>query len=262
MKPLSFVVLITVLALSCATFVQAGLEDGLVLYLPFDEGSGDVTGDLSGNGHDGDIEGPIWTEGKFGKALEFNGDGDFVDVPYSDDFAITDAITLGAWVTANVPFPINWKGIINARKSTYGPFLLQTGANPASPLGEMGLYLGGAWTWVQTVKPLDEEFHHVVGTFDADDGYHIYFDGEMNDGAGGADKGIIDTDPAEEGVVIGHNYGYADRWWDGIIDEVVIYNRALSEDEVAQLFEAPPIAAAVYYKDKLSTTWGKLKNSR
>jgi hypothetical protein len=263
MEKFALIVSVAVLALSFVTLTRAGLEDGLVLYLPFDEGAGETTGDLSGKDHDGDIVGATWTDGRFGKALSFNGDGDFVDVPYSDDFAITDGITLGAWVTANVPFPLNWKGIINARKSTYGPFLLQTGSNPATPLGEIGLYLGGAWTWAQTQTPLDENFHHLVGTYDPDDGYRMYFDGQPNDGPNsGAVAGPIDTDPGEEGVVIGHNYGYADRWWDGIIDEVVIYNRVLSEEEVAQLFEAPPVSAAVHYKGKLSTAWGKLKDSR
>ena len=108
--------------LFAASVVEASLTDGLVLYLPFDEGQGEVAGDLSGNGHDGTLEGPEWTEGEFGNALSFDGVEAFVDVPFSDDFVITEGITLGAWVAANVPFSPEWKGIINAQQSTYGPF--------------------------------------------------------------------------------------------------------------------------------------------
>lgn len=256
-----FAIAVMFLMVAVDLSAKADLSDGLVLYLPFDEGSGKVAKDVSGNNHNGVINGAAWTEGKFGNALEFNGADNFVNVPFDDDFVITEAITLGAWVTANVPFPLNWKGIINARSSTYGPYLLQTGASPAAPLGEMGLYLAGAWTWAQTLSPLDQDFHHLVGTYNPDESYTMYFDGEQNDGPNsGAANATIDQDPGEEGVVIGHNYGYADRWWDGIIDEVIIYNRVLTADEVTQLFqESLSTTLAVGSAGNLSTTWGKIK---
>ncbi|MFQ6039766.1 MAG: LamG domain-containing protein [Candidatus Poribacteria bacterium] len=237
----------------------ANLEDGLVLYLPFDAGQGKVASDLSENKSNGSITGAEWVEGKFGKALSFNGKDSFVEAPFSDVFNITEAISLGAWVTANVPFNPQWRGIINARKSTYGPYLLQTGG---AAKAEIGLYLSGAWTWLRTSSSLEPKaFHHVVGTYDQKNGLHIYFDGAIDDGEGsaGAKAGPIDETP-DEGVVIGHNYNFAGRWWDGIIDEVVIYNRALSEDEVKELFLAPPVSAAVRAMGKLATTWGHLKN--
>lgn len=247
-----------------ANFANADLKNGLVLYLPLDEGSGTVVHDQSGNKHDGKINGATWINGQFGKALNFNGTDNFVEIPYANDFAIADGITLGAWVNANVPFPENWKAVINARKSTYGPYLLQTGASPAAPLGEMGIYIGGAWTWAQTKTPLDKSFHHLVGTFDATKGYVMYLDGKQNVGptSGGA-KGNIDIDKGKEGVTIGHGYGFAPRWWSGIIDEVVIYNRAITEDEVAQLFKASlSNLLAVGSAGKLSTTWGEIKEMR
>ncbi len=119
----------------------------MVLYFPFDAGQGGVAVDLSGNEHDGSIEGAEWVEGEFDKALSFNGTDSFVEVAFTNDFVITEAITLGAWVTANVPFNPEWRCIINARKSTYGPFLLQTGG---AAKAEVGLYLSGA---VQTCRP-------------------------------------------------------------------------------------------------------------
>ena len=246
-------------SLLLVSFVQADLQNGLIMYLPFDEGQGEVAGDLSGNGHDGKLEGPKWVEGKFGKALAFDGVDNFVEIPFADDFIITDAITLGAWVTANVPFDPAWKGIINAQETTYGPFLLQTGGDSKA---EMGLMLGGAWTWLRTSTSLESDvFHQIVGTYDLKNGLHIYFDGKLDDGEGsaGAKPGPIDEAP-NEAIAVGHNYGFDGRFWDGEIDEVVIYNRAISEDEVAELFENPPVSAAVSSKDKITSTWALIKS--
>ncbi|MBD3181699.1 hypothetical protein GF312_05365, partial [Candidatus Poribacteria bacterium] len=83
--------------------VNANLEEGLVLYLPFDEGEGDTTQDLSPNGFVGTIEKAEWGEGKFGNALIFGGDGAFVEVPYNEAFDFKEGITMAAWVTANLP---------------------------------------------------------------------------------------------------------------------------------------------------------------
>ena len=67
------------------SFVKADLWDGLVLYLPFDEGEGVVANDSSENQLTGDIFGdPEWVDGQFGGALDFDGDGDYVEVPYND----------------------------------------------------------------------------------------------------------------------------------------------------------------------------------
>ncbi len=77
---------------------------GLVLYLPFDEGSGTIAKDYSGNGNDGTlcngatcgVQGPTWTTGKVGGALSFDGVDDYVIVPDSASLNITNAITLAA----------------------------------------------------------------------------------------------------------------------------------------------------------------------
>jgi hypothetical protein len=239
------------------SLVQAKLQDGLVLYLPFDEGQGKVAKDLSGKKHDGTINKAEWVNGQFGKALKFGSDDSFVEVAFSDDFKITEGITLGAWVTANTP---GYRGIINARKSTYGPFLLQE----AGSVGEIGLYFKGAWTCAQSRDPLEKDvFHHIVGTYDQKNGEHFYYDGKINEGLNQAPggKGPIDEAP-EEGVGIGYNYGMAGRFWDGVIDEVVIYNRALSAEEVAELFKAPLPGAAVESSGKLATARGDIKKQK
>ncbi|MFQ6061937.1 MAG: hypothetical protein ACE5J9_02015 [Methanosarcinales archaeon] len=52
----------------------------------FDEGSGNIVKDTSGNGNDGTIHGAIWTTGISGKALRFDGNNDYVEVQHNDDW--------------------------------------------------------------------------------------------------------------------------------------------------------------------------------
>jgi hypothetical protein len=253
--PRCFIIGIAMLFL-LASLAQASLQDGLVLYLSFDEGQGTVAKDLSGKGHDGAITKAEWTDGQLGNALKFSSDDTFVTVPFADDFKITEGITLGAWVTSN---SVGFRGIINAQKSTYGTFLLQQGS---TGIGELGLFIGGAWLCSQTGGKLEKDvFHHIVATYDQNVGEHFYFDGKIDEALNQAPKGagLIDVAKDESGIGIGHNYGFAGRFFDGVIDEVVIYNRALSATEVTSLFNASPVVSAVKPNGKLATAWGDIK---
>ena len=70
----------------------------LVLYLPFDEGTGTVTKDRSSSGRDGTLGGnPTWVAGKRGYALEFDGTGDQVDVNDFKGVIGNGPITVALW---------------------------------------------------------------------------------------------------------------------------------------------------------------------
>jgi hypothetical protein len=253
--PRCFIIGIVMLFL-LSSLAQASLQDGLVLYLPFDEGQGTVAKDLSGKGHDGVIKGAEWVNGQLGSALKFSSDDTFVTVPFAADFKITDGITLSAWVTSN---SAGFRGIINAQLSTYGPFLLQQGN---AGMGELGLFVAGAWLCSQTKGLLEKDtFHHLVATYDKNVGEHFYFDGVIDEALNQAPAGagLIDVAADEAGIGIGHNYGFAGRFFDGVIDEVVIYNRGLSAAEVTALFNASPVVSAVKPNGKLATAWGDIK---
>ena len=65
------------------------LQNGLVGYWRFDEGSGSIAYDYSGNGNNGTlINGPTWVDGILGKALEFDGVNDYVNIPDSSSLDI------------------------------------------------------------------------------------------------------------------------------------------------------------------------------
>jgi len=257
MKRVSSILLTIIFVLLIGSFAQAQ-EEGLIMYLSFDEGSGNTVRDSSGNGNDGELNGGVeWVDGADGKGLSFNGSDAFVEVAYDDMFNLNTAFTLAAWVKPAVsPFAgEQWRGIINGQVSTHGPYLLQMSAAQ----GEIGAWFGGTWVWQLSNTKLDaDNFWHLTGTYDEDEGLKIYVKGEL-DAESGPQGTIINN--VNQGVVIGHNYSFANRWFEGIIDEAVIYNRALSEDEVMKLYEGviKKRVVAVESAGKMTTTWGALK---
>ena len=245
------------------SFVKADLSDGLVLYLPFDEGEGVVANDLSENQFTGDLMGdPEWVDGKegFGKALSFDGDGDYVEIAYDDAFDIKEGITMCAWV---MPFDLGWRGIINASPNVQGPWGMHTFGIGGDVNLAAYYFFKGRQSGIESVPLQADVFQHVCSAYDKDDGFFIYSDG-VEAGRDESAKGLIDGTAAwEESIVIGHGYPAPDRFWDGVIDEVMVYNRVLSAEEVAELFEAPPaIGKAVSSSGKLATAWGRVKRGR
>lgn len=89
--------IITLCLLVCVAFSHADLMEGLVLYMPLDEGSGSTTKDFSTNGFEGEVMGNAkWIDGEFGKALQFAAAADHVVVEDDAAFHIEGAITQAA----------------------------------------------------------------------------------------------------------------------------------------------------------------------
>ena len=180
----------------------------------------------------------------------------YVEIPYNDGFNINDGITLAAWVKIDhLPLATAYTGIINAKKTNYGPYLLQTSILNGLNVYEFSVYIKGAWDWNISKTEESTDWVHLVGTYDGDTS-RIYVNGKLD-----AEKvlgGKID-DNTEEGVTIGHFYGLAGRWFNGLIDEVAIYNLAISADKVKELYQGATLLKAVDPKSKVVATWGELK---
>ena len=200
-----------------------------VLVLHFDEGSGTIARDSSGYGNDGTIYGATWVDGKYGEALSFDGIDDYIEVPDSDSLDITDAITIEAWVK---PSPGDYRTIVSkgylesyalriARDSE--PIMAFFTLDPNNPHAIAGTYNNIA----------NNQWWHIAGTYD---GNHVrlYINGELDDSE--AYTGTITTlsTPLRIGKLSGTT---KTECFNGIIDEVSIYNRALSADEIKTLYE-------------------------
>ena len=240
------------LILTGISYAEISLEDCAGIWL-FDEGSGDVALDSSGNGNDGTLMGaPNWVEGEFGKALELNGTDDFVEVPSSDSLNITDVITVMAWVNINAQGD---QGIVSKIISDGDEGVYDLGT-PSG--GDMwGVVLNSSWIrpFVGTVIPGDWQF--VAFTYDGSD--VIIYENGVQVGST-ASAGTIDI--SDGPLVIGKYYSNS-YTFNGIIDETAVFNAALTEDDISDIMgnglASLTGVAAVYPSDKLTTTWGRIK---
>jgi len=210
-----------------ATFIR--VIDGVVGAWHFDEGSGNIAHDTSGEGNDGTIYGGAnWTDGKFGEALEFDGVDDYVKVPGSASLNITDAITIEAWVKPKGNYSdLEFPTIV--RKE--GAYTLRFHHDDGSLQGfvwidgipEGSCKLGNAWDttkWTYFVFVYDGQY------------LRLYRNGVEAITPEGQ-TGTIDV--STDNLGIGAR-GEGDYVFKGFIDEVRIYNGALSEEEISDLY--------------------------
>ena len=256
-----FILLILVLAYSM--FATADLMEGLVLYMPLDEGTGNKVDDFSENGFTGELNGgPEWVDGKFGKALEFSASGDFVAVADNKAFHIEDEISQAAWVNLDrlpsahaIVFGTRAGG--GARNIGFG-----YGMNPGNGIKVWTNGAGGGFLDINDNKTaLDTgKWYYLAYTHTSDNKgkVKIYVDGEVTHEQDSNNP--VAPAGATSQIQIGTWAGEA---WPGIVDEVRLWNRVLSDDEMAESMEMGAAEfLAVNPKDKLATSWGKIKKLR
>jgi hypothetical protein len=207
---------------------------GLVAAYGFDEGSGSTVSDSSGAGNNGAIQGATWVStGKFGKALSFNGSSSSVVVNDSVSLHLTNGMTLEAWV---YPTALgNWNEIIYKGDDD---FFLEA-ATPQTAGPAVGLGSTGTYPMLSAANPLAlNAWTHVAGTYDGST-LRIYINGVLS--ASVARTGAID--PSTYALTIGADTMHG-SYYGGLIDEVRIYNRALSATEVQTDMNTPISAGA------------------
>ena len=201
----------------------SGAIAGLVAAYGFNEGTGTTVTDASGNTNTGAISGATWiTTGKNGGALLFNGTNARVSIPSSTSLNPTSAITLEAWVYPTAA-QSGWRTIIQHEVDAY---FLHASANGAlSPAG--GGTIGGSTVFAETGTALAiNTWSHLAMTFGANT-IRLYINGTQV--ATASRTGTIETN--SNPVSIGSNSTYGE-YFQGRIDDVRIYNRALSVAEI------------------------------
>lgn len=230
----------------------------------FDEGNGQKARDYSGKSDDGELmNSPKWVAGKFGKALEFDGEDDYVEISLPDVFndIPNKDFTISFWINVQDISGSDtvWTRILEARydNSNYVQFDIQINA------GELGINVVDAGierTFIVDSPISPDTWYHVTGVWDADeDRVGLYLNGVL--------QSKIGTTPASPGTQKTLNLGRRSdgndmSYFDGIMDEFAIFTTPLAEEEIEILMEEGLRAiAAVPSSGKLTITWGKLKKS-
>ncbi|MFC1715855.1 LamG domain-containing protein [Candidatus Poribacteria bacterium] len=241
------------LSMVFALFATAYAGADLVGLWAFNEGSGGVAGDSSGNGNDGVINNAVWADGIYGGALEFNGKNANVEVEYSPELS-AEEYTLMAWI--NVPgFTGGGQTIAtqlaedNAPSRNYWMSINAGGRIDTS----FSSNSGNTWQILSaTSRIVDGEWHHIAVTYNKAL-FRCYVDGVV-DGEKPIDGEPV-PDKADTVMTIGSAVGAG--WILGRLDEVALYNHALSEDDINDVMLG--LSSSVEPADKLATSWGGIK---
>ena len=225
--------------------------------------------DVSGNGHDAVLMNkPTLVDGQFGKAAEFNaGRKSYLEVPHHEDFDLDEAISISVWV----------KRPPRLQATDIAPyFILEKGGEWQHGRPVFGIALHkvfnnmfyfwykGGFQGVNGIK--DDQWHHYVAV--AKDGERdpaMYIDGELKEVEHRDGQRVIALEPVPERALhIGAMFPERfDSWTNNTIDDLAIFNVALSQADVERLGKGVDNSIfAVSPLGKLATTWAALKQSQ
>lgn len=243
--------------------VVADLEKELVLYFSFEDEKTEMVKDLSGAGNNGIVKGtPNWVSGpknEFGKAIELKGGEDYIEVPDNDTLDMGDGdFSVTLWLMQAADQVTNPRILSKMPLfATNGPgFELPTVGTSNKTL-HINYGMSGKREEVKAAQEVtDEKWHHLVILKEGGLG-KIYIDGQIV--ANGPLTPIdIDNDYP---LMIGANAELGlHTMFRGSIDEIAVYSRALTEEEIIEIMETRPFTA-VKAEEKLSATWGYIKQS-
>jgi len=237
-----------------ASSVSRGADPTLVGWWKFDEGSGTTANDSSGNENHGTFNGdPQWVNGKFGKALKFDGGSDYLDVPDSDSLDINgDQLSIVAWINGE-----SWslaKHIVRKIADEAASPIYVFRVQPDQVRAILSTSAGNTTIQGATVLPTNE-WVHVALAYDGGEA-RIYVNGELD--VSSNVSGEIAQSNNELRIGLGDPAGY----FHGTIDDVRIYNKALTQEgiqaimqgaEMPYAFDSSPADGAI-----LEATWANL----
>ena len=224
--------------------IMVTYQDGSY-WFPFNQIEG-LSTEEAGGGIAGDLENFTsttnqWVPGRFGCALDFDGVDDVVLVPGFPGILSTNARTVAAWVkttSTNSQAIVGW-GVRSA--GAKWSFILNGSGNLRQEV-ESGYALG-------TASVNNGQWHHVAVTFATDGSPNVtdvkfYVDGQP-DALSGQSSRVINTLNGGDLMIGSDNQ---DRFFEGTLDEVRLYNRALSASEVSSLYAATNQAAQAWHR--------------
>ncbi len=246
------VILLCTMLSACA---RANLEEGLIGYWPLDEGTGLATADIApaGYGHDGTlVDGPVWTDGLFGGALNFDGVDDYVrcaeragEEPgvYPAEL-MPETFSVSCWtkLDAFVYFSSFVGNGMDTGGDECGFFFYNYGwvGDNTQDFG-LAIRTETGMHYIETPNIYQPDtWYHLVATYDGDQ-VIIYVDGEVSVGpetVGGPVRWVSAESgnyPERFAIGVWLDPGY-ELWVDGIVDEVGYWNRPLAAEEAEAIF--------------------------
>jgi len=247
--------------------VIAIADESLVGWWTLDEGEGTTAVDWSGHGGHGSFVGePKWVDGFQGMALEFNGRGQYLDCGDEAGAGVTADFTIAAWVKLAPGNAGHYGGI--AGKLTrvggadyFGFAIVRHSSNVFRLWVSDGDSAGINGIASSDVVYTDTEWHHVTGVREGRANM-LYVDGVKQ-----AAMNATDFIPSSDFFHIGRQYGHLDdRYFNGRIDDVRVYNKVLTDAQIAEVMNGntklagspvPDRDALLDIRDISSLSWSR-----
>ncbi|MHC4061167.1 MAG: LamG domain-containing protein, partial [Planctomycetota bacterium] len=210
---------------------------GPLSHWKFDEGSGTTAYDSAGD-NDGNIYGATWTTGQIGGALDFNGVDDYVDVDDDSAFGFSqyDSFSISFWTKPQT----NGMAVSKMRGSEqWDVFGYHVGWNASNSRFSFGIDRSRQYvTYVRTADACAPaaSWYHVTAVYDNRD-MKIYLNAELHE-SGTFGGGTGSTTPDKDLAIGARSYDWTmTSYYDGVIDDMRIYDRALLPEEVEQVYQ-------------------------
>jgi hypothetical protein len=219
-------------ASACATTFSGTTNANLLAYWTFDEGSGSIAYDYSGNSNTGTVlfgNAGAWTSGMVNGALYFDGDGAQVTVSNSPSLNPINGITIAAWVNDGSSGWYNDERIVEKGKTDNQYALF------ANSSQQLEFLLAGVSNGTLTVNPPSSGvWHHLAATYDGSSMISLYIDGQLATQQVASGAVPVTTDS----LAIGNKPGNVSLFdfFTGNIDDVRIYGSALPPAQITQLY--------------------------
>jgi hypothetical protein len=248
-------ILFSICSLLCfsTSFAQFNFNAGLVAYYPFNGNANDE----SGNGNNGTVNGATLTTDRFGNANNaylFNGSTNYITVPYSNTIGVQNSLTISAWIFMDGGTSLTYPPRVLQITGGYGHGgdagydLLCWGNSNVSRTFQARYYNndGGTNIWINPTSSITSlTWHHLVFCANGSTGKGLFYvDGVLTDSTTGGT--INSCNYNGNSLYIGTEstfYGY----WGGKLDDIRIYNRALSDVEVYALYNSEKAGLIAYY---------------
>jgi tetratricopeptide (TPR) repeat protein len=211
----------------------------LAAYYPLDEGSGSITADASGNRRHGTLMGtPTWIDSKsgYGKALYYNGAAGasgWVNCGTWNPSEQTGQLTVALWVRWDGAVKDHWQGVV-AKRDGWSPdgkqmhWYIEIGGQDQ----QIAFRRGGSYPPCGGIVLPEREWQHVAATFDG--ATLVFYVNGQETGRGDFSFGA----KSDSTIVIGVANADGSNGFNGALDEVCIFNNALSKDTVVQLYDS------------------------
>lgn len=245
---IAFILLISTLLVIWFSHSALSQQAKLIARWPMDEGSGGVIGDAVSDNDGERVAGGDWVPAKFGTGIQFDKKtGQYIEVSKAPELEPDGPLTVIAWVNVNSSagrqeiFCYGDAYVMHIDAGVFKAYIHDGGAFPRAP----------GKTPVKTDK-----WYFLAMTYDLKD-LKLYVDGKL-DGGSSLPGGIVYLGLP---LRFGNNPAAPGQTWgiSGILDEVEIWDQAMTEGQIMEAFESPLSFLAVSSKGKLAAIWGGLK---